>query len=113
VFVLDKLFQPSLTNTISEQKYLTYSQKTFITLTPGANFTNILVPKRAAFAQIFFDPLIGNSIWQKCAEVWCLVKKLQLKICRNFFAQMLLKQNTIFCANYLMQAPLGFVQICW
>jgi hypothetical protein len=37
--------------------------------------------------------------------------KIQPKIGRNFLAQMLLKHNTIFCANYLMQAPLGFVQI--
>jgi hypothetical protein len=69
------------------------------------------VPKQAAFVQIFFDPLIDNSIWQKCAKLWCLAQKLQPKICNNISAEMLLKQNTIFCANYLMQAPLGSAQI--
>jgi hypothetical protein len=40
-----------------------------------------LAPKRSSFAQLIFDALNVNRIGQKCAKIWCLVQKLQPKIC--------------------------------
>jgi hypothetical protein len=37
----------------------------------GVNLTNIFGAKaEPAFAQIIFDPFIGNSILQKCIKIW-------------------------------------------
>ncbi len=67
----------------------------------------------ATFAQIILDALHGNTIWQKCAKIWCSMQKLQPKICSKILAEMLVKLSSIFCAVYFMLVPLHIVHISW
>jgi hypothetical protein len=63
--------------------------------------------------EINFEAFNGNSIWQKCAKIWRSAQKLKPKTCGKIVAEMLVKQNSIFCTIYLMLALLLIVQICW
>ncbi len=52
---------------------------------------------RAAFAPMICNAFKGNSIWQKCTKIWCLRKSVSLKHLIKISAELLVKQNNIFC----------------
>jgi hypothetical protein len=72
------------------------------------------LPKQGTtFAQIFFEAFNGKSIRKKCTKIWCPAQKLWHKICSKITAEILAKQNSFFCAIYLMLVPLRKVQTGW
>jgi hypothetical protein len=77
-----------------------------IKVCPWLNLTIIFSTK--AFAQIFFYSFKGIGICQKCTKISSSAQKLQSKMCSKISAEMLVKQNSIFCAIYLILLPFYF-----
>jgi hypothetical protein len=62
--------------------------------------------------QIIFDAFNDSSTWQNGTKIWCSVQALLRKIHPKISAEILVKNNYIFCAIFLL-LPLGIAQIGW
>jgi hypothetical protein len=77
----------------------------------GSILPTLCDQSRAAFVRIIFNAFNGNSIWQKAPKYGARCKSCSLKICNKISSEMLVKQDSIFCAICLKLAPLHIALI--